>query len=74
MSKVEHDEAKVERGDRVEVHEPNTKPWRGVAGSVKWSARTGWWVDIRRDGEGWATWAIAQDLVRVLPREAEEDD
>lgn len=38
-----------ERGDDVIVTEQGITPWRGVASFVKWSAVSGWWVEVRTD-------------------------
>jgi hypothetical protein len=52
--------------DRVEVREQGIRPWYGVVISVKWSAVSGWWLDVERDDSDRAVWVVQAVLARVV--------
>lgn len=54
----------LERGMRVAGHAPGLSDWVGTVKAVKYSMRSGWYVDID-DDEGWSRTYHA-DNVEVL--------
>jgi hypothetical protein len=52
--------------DRVEVREQNIRPWLGVVISVRWSAVSGWWLDVERDDSDRAVWVVQAGLARAV--------
>lgn len=50
---IEKGDPPFARRDRVTVTEQNITPWSGSVADVKWSPRSGWWVGIFRDDDGY---------------------
>lgn len=38
-------------GEVVVIDEPGIRPWTAKVEGVKWSHVSGWWVEVRREGE-----------------------
>lgn len=53
--------APFERGESVLVSEENIRPWHGDVAAVKWSPRSGWWIDVRREEGGY--WVVPSAFV-----------
>jgi hypothetical protein len=45
-------------GARVCVREEGIAPWFGVVRNVKWSAVSGWWLDVTEDGTDNLVWIV----------------
>ncbi len=52
----------LEIGSEVLVEEDGLRTWTGTVQAVKPSSVSGWWVDVRRNGDG--TWSVPAALVR----------
>ena len=50
----------------VEVTEPGIRTWTGIAMTAKFSPVSGWWLEVRREGEGIFTRVVHSDYVTVL--------
>lgn len=63
MKAPERTAAKFGRGDRVVVVEPGIRPIPGEVGAAKFSPKSGWWYEVRRDDDG-MTWSFPEARVR----------
>lgn len=65
------DGRELSRGTKVLVTEENIRPWGGEVGSIKWSPKSGWLADVRRDDDG-LTYAVPVGMIRSAHRRTAE--
>lgn len=58
------DGRELSRGTKVVVTEENIRPWAGEVGSTKWSPKSGWIADVRRDDDG-LTYSVPVGMIRT---------
>jgi hypothetical protein len=66
--KVTRTEPKIAHGDRVMVEEEGLTPWEGEAGYVKWSAESGWWVEVYKPGV--ETYVMLESFLTPIKKES----